>query len=104
MCDVANEIKTQFKTLGRNNEKLKALHWHVFGKLGALGQKLSYSANALCNFVVTKEGLLSLLKTQAVGLLKKPVANFSYAPQRFDQEANQWESIVLVFITSMKCI
>ena len=102
--DVAHETKTQFKTPGRNYDKLKALHWHVFGTPGALGKTLRHSAKALYNFVATEEEVLSLLKTQAVGLLQKSIANLSYAPQRFVQEANAWESIVLVFISFMKRI
>ena len=36
----------------------------------------------------------------------KPAENVSHSPQtqRFDQEANPWESIVLVFISIMKRI
>ena len=49
--DVAHEVKTQFRTQGRTNEKFKAFHWHVFGKPGAPGNKLRYSEEALCNFV-----------------------------------------------------
>ena len=100
--DISHEMKTSLKGPARNHPKVSLLWWHLFGKKSAPGKRLRYSIKAITGLDAAEDVILSEVSSQAAGRLQGKLRNFSYAPQRFDQESNPYEGIILVFLAFIK--